>query len=253
MNQLLAQYFRLPINVATPAATVADVLSGNVPAVATGAALEFDFIFSNGPLADATICDLSVYSAINFKIEWNGNPHANTPFVAQSIPAANFMACTTAQWQAGTNEHIQVCIPAAQNVLQPGSGSQGQFWLCVYGVLTAAAAAAATPPRAAGDFIPLAYYAINVVDSGIPVANPNLAVSVPIGSKMSFVCADGNTRDVSLVQTPAGGWTFQIGAPYNGPGQAKYSLLCSDALYRDLTVVLAQGFWSVDINQAGHN
>jgi hypothetical protein len=250
--QILAQYFRLAVDVSKPQTQVNDQLSGGSVSIASGAAVEIDFIFSDGPLADATICDLTIYDSIQFAIQQPQNPHENAVFVPAAVPSAKFAACTSEQWAAGTSEQIQVVIPAAANNLQVG-GNSGGYWLCVYGVLSAAAAAAAKPPRAAGDFVPLCYFAVTVIDSGIPIGNPAAPQPFKIGNKVPFVCSDGQTRDLTLVATPNGKWSLQIGLPYNGPGQATYSLLCADGLYRDLTVVLFEGNWTVDINQAGHN
>lgn len=245
--QILAQDFRVAVNAATPAAALA------LPAILTGAALEFDFIFSNGTLADANLCDLSVYDSIQLKIEGPANPHTGSIFIGASVNAANFQTCTTAQWLAGTAQQLTVAIPSAANILSPGSSAQQGYWLAVYGVLSAAAAAAATPPRAAGDFVPLCVCQLTVVDSGIPAGAPQLAQPVSVGTKISFVCGDGFTRDVCLKLTPNGRWTFDIGAPYNGAGQVTYAFYCSDGLYHDVTLVLSQGAWTLDINQNGHS
>lgn len=252
--KVLAQSFRLPINCAAPAAAVQDLLSNAVPFIATGAALEFDLAFSDGAFADATILDLSVFDTIEFRIQGPGNPHANTIYIAQSIAAADFQAlANAAAFTGGTGQQVTVAIPGAANILSLNSQAQGNYWLCIYGTLSAAAAAAQTPAKATGDPVPLCYFQINVVDSGIPIVAPQLPLAFKIGSAMPFVCSDGQTRDVTIQQTPTGRWSLNIGAPYNGPGQAVYSLYCSDATWRDISLQSVDGVFTLAINQTGHS
>ncbi|MDE2105651.1 MAG: hypothetical protein KGL39_50960 [Patescibacteria group bacterium] len=246
-----AEIFRLPVDVSRSFAAVADVLSAQVPNLPSGAALEFDFVFSDGPLADGTLLDLSIYDTIEFRIQDRNSPHASNTYIAASIIADDFQTCTTAAWQAGTAQQVQVVIPSAENILLPNNG-ESNYWLCVYGTLTAAAAATAAPPRVAGDAVPLCSFQLRTQDSGIPAVNPQAVLPLRIGAKMPFVCSDGQTRDVTLQATPNGRWALNIGAAYNGPGQALYSLACADALYRDVSLVLLDGVWTINIDQQGH-
>jgi hypothetical protein len=251
--KISAQYFRLQPDVSTPAAALKDQYSGVVPVVATGAAVEFDFGFSDGALADGTILDLSVFDSVDFRIQSNGSPHANTVYITASIIAANFQNLdTAAHWTDKSKQQITVAISAAQNILQPTTGSTGNYWLCVYGKLSAVAALAAG--MAAGDAVPLCYFQINVIDSGIPIVNPALPQPFKVGTKVPFVCADGFTRDLTLGNGPGGIWVSQVNqAGYNGVGQAFYSLYCADGNWRDLSLQLQDGSWVLAINQNGHN
>jgi len=251
--KISAQYFRLQPNVSTPGTAVVDQLSNAVPTVATGAALEFDFGFSDGALADGTILDLSVFDSVEFRIQSTGSPHANTPYITASIAAANFQNLdTSAHWTDLSKQQITVDISSTQNILQPSTGATGNYWLCVFGKLSAVAAAAAG--MMAGDAVPLCFFQINVIDSGIPIVAPALPQPFKVGTKLSFVCADGLTRDLTLGNGPGGIWVSQVNqAGYNGPGQALFSLFCSDANWRDLSLQLQDGSWVLAINQNGHN
>jgi hypothetical protein len=262
--QVYAQYFRLPVNVARPADPVQDLLSSAVPTVATGAALEFDLAFSDGTFNDANLLDLSVFDSVEFRIQAKTNPHSASTYISQSIAAANFQVLdTAAHFNDGTKQQITVAISGAQNVLQT-SGAAGNYWLCIFGKLTAAAAAAQNPPKLAGDPVPLCYFQINVIDSGIPAIAAQLPQNFKVGSKISFVCSpdfggDGLTRDFYMVKLPRGNYAFQIGAGYAGPGQNKFSFLCDpanggDNLYRDMYLQRADnGLYVPVIDANGHN
>lgn len=249
-----AQYFRLAVNVEKPATAVKDDLSAATVVLATGAALEFDFVFSEGVLADGTILDLSNFASIEFKIQSPGSPHANAVLIAQSIAAANFQALDlAAHWSDGTQQQITIAIAGADNVLQPTTGSTGNYWLCVYGKLSAAAAAALTPAKQAGDPVPLCYFQISCIDSGIPPAAPALPASFKAGSKLPFLCDDNLTRDLYLGTGPEAVWLTQVDQTgYAGPGQETYSVLCADGLYRDLSLQLQGAAYVLAIDQEGH-
>jgi len=223
--------------------TINDAITGKAITLPSGSAFQIEAVFSFGPLNDANLLDLSVYSAINVQLQANVDPHAGTVYYAGQIVAANFnLACTAEQWAtvAAASSHISLFVPSAQNVVP---ATAANFWLCIYGVST----------DAAQDLVLL--FAVNIAgkDSGVPNVNPALPQTFKVGAKMPFTCSDGNTRDVTIQQAPNGRWTLFIGNPYNGPGQAVYSFYCSDALYRDLTVILVDGAWTVDVNPAGHS
>ncbi|MCX6896331.1 MAG: hypothetical protein NTZ16_12700 [Verrucomicrobia bacterium] len=262
---ILAQYFRLAINVEKPSIAVVNALSNAAPVIATGAALEFDFAFSAGALADGTILDLSVFDSIEVKIQAPGSPHASGVFIAASIAAANFQVLdTAAHWADGSKQQITVAIAAADNILQPTTGSSANYWLCIYGKLTAASAAACVPVKEAGDAVPLCFFQINVIDSGIPTAAAELPQHLKLGGKLPFICSpanggDGLTRDLILGPGPAGSWITQVDqVGYNGAGQAKYSFLCDvasggDGLFRDVLLQLQDGQYVLAIDQDGHS
>ena len=260
-----AQYFRLPVNVEKPAAAVTDALSGSVPVIATGAALEFDFVFSEGALADGTILDLSNFDSIEFRIQSVNPPHNAGVYIAASIAAANFQTpVTAATFNDGSKQQITVSIAAAANILQPAAGATGNYWLCVYGKLTAAAAAACVPAKETGDAVPLCFFQINVIDSGIPTAAAELPQHLKLGGKLPFICSpanggDGLTRDLIIGPGPAGSWITQVDqVGYNGAGQAKYAFLCAaanggDGLFRDAMLQLQDGQYVLAIDQDGHS
>lgn len=264
MLQVLAQYFRLPINVAKPFSVVNDLLSASVPNVPAGAALEWDFVFCDGTPATGTLLDLSVFDSIEFRIQDQNSPHAQNTYIAISIPASEFQAIANYDdFTGGTKQHITVVISSADNVLSPNNG-EANYWLCLYGKLTAAAAAAQTPAKEAGDAVPLCFFKIRTQDSGIPAAADQLALRFKVGSKIPLVCSpelggDGLTRDLYLAKLPSGNYTLQIGDGYSGAGQTKYSFLCDpahggDSLYRDLYLQKADnGIYVPVIDPIGHS
>ncbi|MGH7991435.1 MAG: hypothetical protein ACREDS_14765, partial [Limisphaerales bacterium] len=129
------------------------------------------------------------------------------------------------------------------NALNPTAGSQTYF-LAIYAVTTDA-----TPRK-----IPFLSAQIKIADSGLPILNPTLPQPFKAGTKLSFTCADAQTRDVTIAAAPNGRWTLDIGqVGYNGAGQATYSFYCADGQWRDLTLILEQGTWTLDIAQNGHS
>ena len=192
-------------------------------------------------MADANQLDLSIFSAISIQLQANLDPHNGTVYYAGSVAAANFQTATTTNWQNGSAQQIKLLIPSAQNIVPPSAEA---FWLCIYGTVTAT-----------GDYVLLFAANIAGADSGVPQGVPSLPVSFKAGTKLSFVCSDGLTRDLTVGAGPmAGQWVTQINqAGYNGVGQSAFSLYCSDGLFRDLTLQLQDGTWDLAINQNGHS
>lgn len=263
-QKVFAQYFRMAINVDKPSTAVNNLLTSAAPVIATGAALEFDFAFSAGAFADGALLDLSVFDSIEVKIQAPASPHASANYLSASIAAANFQALdTAAHFNDGSAQHLTVVFSGAENILIPATGGSGNYWLCIYGKLSAAAAAECEPAKVAGDAVPLYFAQISVIDSGIPTAAVQLAQSLKLGGKLPFVCSpanggDGLTRDLLIGPGPNGSWVTKVDqAGYNGPGQAKYAFLCAiedggDGLFRDLLLQNQDGQYVLAIDQNGH-
>ena len=212
--------------------------------IPTGADLTFQLFFSQGAISDATRIDFSNIATVYVVLQSTNSPHNGTIYWSKSIANADINnACTVANWQAGTDQQISLAIPNALNAFQAPQGSQN-YWLVIYGVTTDA-----TPKQ-----IVLCASQVAVVDSGLPIGAPTLPVTFKAGTKLSFVCSDGQTRDISFFHMGNGRWNLDIlQAGYNGAGQAVYSLYCPDGQYRDLTMVSVQGVWTLDVGQAGHS
>jgi len=213
---------------------------------------------TSAPLAIPTCGDLSVellitedgtnlfdytnVANLTLEISTRNYPLNSNVVVAQQILVESISTgCTVANFNNGSAQAIQFVIPNAQ--MQLLVSGQTNYILAIYAESTD------IPVKRRA----LCVVIVSVVDADLPAANPALPITFKIGNKMSFLCSDGQTRDVNIVQTPNGKWTLQIGAGYNGFGQGTISIFCSDNLWRDLTVILVDGVWVIDIGQAGHN
>ncbi len=240
---LTAQRIRFAIDASNPFGANPLNLLNNAPiSIPSGSSVQFELQFYFQNLADATLLDLTQFSSIDISIQDNSDPHNATIYFTESVGSANFnTGATTAQWLAGTAQHITAPISSANNVIPPAATS---YWIVVYGISTDANA----------DKVLL--YASNIQgkDSGIPTALNPLSAGFKAGTKLSFVCSDGLTRDLDITPGPNGIWVTAVNqAGYNGAGQAIFSLYCSDGLWRDLTLQSQAGQWVLALNQNGHS
>ena len=224
-------------------ATPTDANTGLAVIIPSGADLLLQMFFSQGAISDATALDYTNIATVYVSLQSSNSPHNATIYWSASIANAAITACPVANWLAGNGQHIQVAIPNAQNAFLATS-SQQNYWLVIYGVTNDA-----TPRQ-----IIFAACQVTVADSGLPIAVPTLPQTFKVGTKVSFVCSDGLTRDLSMSKLGNGAWSLAVGqVGYNGGGQGTYSFFCADGLFRDLTVQLVQGVWTVDIAQGGHS
>jgi hypothetical protein len=245
--QLNANRIRFACDASNPfgGSGASNLINGSSLSMPSGSALQFELLFYFQQLADANLLDLSIYSEIVIALQDNSDPHSGTIYYQGSIAAANFNeAATVANWNTGTaaSAHVTLFIPSAQNVVPPAATS---YWIVIYGVST---------DPAADDIL---LFAANIAgkDSGIPQGVPTLPQYFKAGTKLSFICGDGLTRDLQLGAGPAGvGWITTINqAGYNGVGQAIFSIYCTDGLWRDLSLQEEEGQWVLAINQNGHS
>ena len=225
--------------------TPTDAGTGQAVVIPTGADLNFQMFFSQGAASDANRVDYANIATVYVALQSTNSPHNGTVYWTVAIANANINnACTFANWQAGTDQQIQLAVASAQNAFQAPQGSQN-YWLVVYGVTTDA-----TPKQ-----IIFCATQVQVKDSGLPIGVPTLPQTFKAGNKLSFVCSDGKTRDVVFNLMGNGRWALDVQqAGYNGGGQAVYSLFCAaDGLFRDLSVTQVQGIWTLDVGQNGHN
>lgn len=225
-------------------ATPIDANTGGVVVIPTGADLTMQLMFSLGALSDANAIDFTNIATVYVALQSNGSPHNGTIYWQQAIANGSINnGCTVANWLAGTDQQISLTVPNASNAFQASSGSQS-YWLVIY---------ALTNDATAKQIIFCAAQ-ISVVDSGLPIGNPTLPQSFKVGTKLSFTCSDGQTRDLTFSKLANGRWSLDVSqAGYNGSGQAVYSFYCSDGSYRDLQVLLQQGMWTLDVGQNGHS
>ncbi|HEV2329251.1 MAG TPA: hypothetical protein VGY56_10725 [Verrucomicrobiae bacterium] len=234
-----ATQFWLAPNKAAWRTAVNDLLTNQPIAVPTGCALQFNLLFTDGPLSDSNLVQLSNYTAIWLVVM--ASDFSET-YIAMEIANANFQTTTVEEFQAFAAAQLQVFIPAAQNTLT-ASGSQGNFILQIYGV---DADGAADPDI-------LCQFQINAYNTAI-LQNPGSPLPTKAGTKLSFVCSwDLMTRDFTLVKLPNGQVSYTISQPYNGPGQAVYSLQLNGGLFYDLSLVQDSGEISLSIGQNGHS
>jgi hypothetical protein len=226
------------------AGTPLDANTGVAVVIPTGADLLLQMFFSQGAASDATRIDYTNIATVYIALQSTNSPHNGTVYWNVAIANAGINnACTFANWTAGTDQQIQLAIPSAQNAFQ-ATGGQQNYWLVIYGVTNDA-----TPRQ-----IVFCATQVQVKDSGLPIGVPTLPVTFKIGNKVTFVCADGKSRDVTFTQMGNGRWSLDVSqAGYNGAGQATYSLFCADGLFRDLQVLNVQGIWTLDVGQNGHN
>jgi hypothetical protein len=243
---LTAQRIRLAIDASVPFQNSGkDAITANAIALPSGSALNFELLFYFQELIDANLLDLTQYTQINLALCANADPHSGTIYYEASIAEASFnTGCTVENWNTDTaaNSQVQFFVPSAANVVPAGNTN---YWLVIYAVSADGAA----------DDVLLYAGKITGQDSGIPAAaGANAGSPTKVGSKLSFVCSwDNQTRDLTLVETPNGLVSYQIGAPYNGPGQASYAMQLNGGLYYNLSLILENGQATLDVSQNGHS
>jgi hypothetical protein len=220
--------------------SLTDQLTGVAPLIASGADLQFELFICDG---NPTVLDYTNVATVTVELSQRINPLNNNIIFSEQIAiGAIVTGATLANFLNGTAQPILITVPnALTQLLVPANGAA--YNLAVY------ASSGDTPPKNR----PILLLNIQVVDADLPLGNPSLPLTFKVGSKISFICADGQTRDLSVQQAPNGRWTLNLGNPYNGPGQTTYSFFCSDNLFRDVTCVLSDGVWTLDINPAGHS
>ena len=224
---------------------IPDQITTAVPVLPVGSDLQVEiFITADG----VTPFDFTNVASVTFALCNRVAPLANNILFQATIAVANIAtAATLAQFQAGTSAGTgqQITLAILNAITQISiAGSATNLTLVVY----------ATSTDATAKQQPLLVQDITTADAGLPIGNPSLPVTFKVGSKISFLCSDTQTRDVTLVKMNNGAWTLNVAqAGYNGPGLTVYSVYCSDGNYRDLTVQLVQGEWTLDIAQNGHS
>lgn len=227
------------------AAAVTDANTGQAVVIPTGADLVLQMFFSQGAISEDNKLDYTGLLTVYVSLQSTSSPHAGTIYWHKAIDTQDVNnICTVADWQAGSDQQIQMEIPNSLNAFQAPQGQQN-YWLVVYAVTDEA-----TPRQ-----IVFCAAQVQVVDSGLPVGVPTLPAPFKIGSKISFACADGQTRDVNYAQLAGGRWVLEVGQTgYLGGGLLTYSLgPCADGLFRDLSLVLVDGVWTLDVGQEGHS
>jgi hypothetical protein len=217
-----------------------DALTGAAIVIPSGADLQFEFLLTEDGV---NLFDYTNAASVTVELSARANPLNNNVVFAQQVAIAAIQtAVTVAQFQAGSAPAVLVQVPNTSTQLAITS-SATNYTLAVY------VTSVDTPPKNR----PVLLLDVQVVDADLPIAHPALPVAFKAGTRLPFVCADGQTRDVTVVQAANGRWTLNISNPYNGPGQTAYSFFCSDNLFRDVTCVLSDGAWTLDINPAGHS
>ena len=197
------------------AGTPTDAGTGQAVVIPTGADLVLQMFFSQGALAEDTKLDYANIATVYVALQTTGSPHAATVYWSKSIANDEINnACTATSWLAGTDEQIELAIPSALNAFQAPQGAQN-YWLVIYGVTDEA-----TPRQ-----IVFCATQVQVKDSGLPIGVPTLPQAFKVGGKLSFVCADAQTRDVTFTLLGNGRWVLDVAqAGYNGAGQAVWAL-----------------------------
>jgi hypothetical protein len=217
-----------------------DALTGAAIVIPSGADLQFELLLTEDGV---NLFDYTNAASVTVELSARANPLNNNVVFAQQTPITAIQtAVTVAQFLAGTQQAVLLQVPNTSTQLAVTSGATS-YTLAIYVTSTD------SPPKNR----PILILDIQAVDADLPLANPALPPGFKIGTKMPFVCADGQTRDATVAQAPNGRWTLNLGNPYNGPGQGTYSFFCNDNLYRDVTCVLSDGVWTLDINPAGHS
>jgi hypothetical protein len=243
---VIASRIRLLLNAQKwNAGQLTDQITLAAPVIPSGADLQLELFLT---LDGTTVFDFTNVGSVTIELSTSTSPINNNIVWSQAINIANITTnATLANFQNGTSaatgQQITALIPNA--LTQLGLNNQGtNYKLVVYATSTDA-----TPRNQ-----PLLVTSISTVDAGLPQTNPTLPATFKAGSYLPFVCSDGKTRNVTFNLMPNGHWALDIEqAGHNGPGQAIYSLFCSDAQYRDLQVLLVQGVWTLDIGQNGHS
>jgi hypothetical protein len=218
-----------------------DALTNAAPVIPSGADVQVELLLTKDGVA---LFDYTNVASVTIELSARSSPLNNAVIWSQAVNIASInTGATLANFQGGTDQAILTVIPNANTQLGLNQQSTN-YTLVIYATSTDA-----TPRQE-----PLLVMDLQVVDAGLPQTNPTLPATFKAGSYLPFVCSDGKTRNVTFNLMPNGRWALDIQqAGYNGPGQAIYSLFCSDAQYRDLQVLLVQGVWTLDIGQNGHS
>ena len=244
MAATIAQRIRLLLDAQkwNQPSNLVDQLTGVAPIIASGADLQFEFEIQDGA---PTLLDYGNVASVVVELTANSSPRNNNIIFSQALAVANITtAYTLANFLSGAGQACLILVPNASSQIALTSSSSN-YVLAVYAVSTDATAKNR----------PILLLNIQVVDAGLPTPNPVLPQPFKVGTKLSFVCGDGLTRDLTIGAGPIGGqWVSQINqVGYNGPGQALFSLYCADGSWRDLSLQLQDGFYVLAINQNGHS
>lgn len=224
--------------------SLVDALTNKAPVFPANGDLSIELLITEDGV---NLFDYSEVSDITAEISTRTNPLNQNIVVSQQVLVGSIVTgCTLAAFTAGATtftQAVQIIIPNAMLQLLMTSGTTN-LTLAIYADSTDAV----TRRRS------LLVMDLQAIDADLPSANPNLPPTFKLGNKMSFLCSDGLTRDMTITQTPNNRWTININqAGYLGAGQTVYSLFCSDNLFRDLTLQFEGGAWTLDVNQAGHS
>lgn len=218
-----------------------DALTNAAPLMPSGADLQVELLITKDGTA---LFDYTNCASVTIELATRTSPLNTSVIFSKTIAVDNITtAATLADFNNGSDQAIKTVIENAYTQLGLNK-SDTTYTLCIFTTSTD------DPARQQ----PLLVQDIKVVDAGLPIGDPSLPLAFKVGSKLSFLCADAQTRDVMLVAGPGGRWTLNINqAGYNGAGQAVYSLFCGDGNFRDLKLVQQDGVWTLDVGQNGHS
>lgn len=242
MSDAIASRLRLLLSSASwfnPA--LKDKLTGAPPVIPSGADLQVELLITKDGTA---LFDFTNCASITIELSARTSPLNASVIFSKTVAVDDIVAAASlVNFNAGTAEAIKAIIPNAYTQLGLNKSSTN-YTLVIFATSTD------VPARQQ----PLLVQDLTVVDAGLPIGNPSLPLTFKAGSKLSFVCADGQTRDVQFALMGNGRWSLNVSQNgYNGAGQAIYSLFCSDGNFRDLQLLQVQGVWTLDVGQNGHN
>jgi hypothetical protein len=242
---VIASRIRPLLNAQKWLTAVLDQITNAAPVIPSGADLQVEpFITADGTAP----FDFTNVASVTLELTTRNSPFNNNILFTSTIAVAQIaINATLANFNAGTaaatGQQMTFIIPNAATQLGIGVTAT-QYTLCIYATSTDA-----TPKQQ-----PLLVMTIGTADAGLPQGAALLPLTFKAGSYLAFVCSDGKTRNLSFNQMPGGRWTLDVQqAGYNGPGQAIYSLFCSDGNFRDVQIINVQGVWTLDVGQNGHS
>lgn len=242
MADQIASRLRLLLNASTwfnP--SLKDAITSAAPVIPSGADLQVELLITKD---GAVLFDYTNCASITIELADRTSPLNTSVIFSQTVVVAEITTgASLVDFNSGTAQAIKTVIGNAYTQLGLNKSST-QYTLCIF----------ATSIDATAQQQPLLVQDITVVDAGLPIGNPSLPQSFRAGSKLSFLCADGQTRDVQFALMGNGRWALNVSqAGYNGAGQAVYSLYCTDGNWRDITLIQQDGVWTLDVGQTGHS
>ena len=213
--QVIAQRVRMAFNIANwLPSSVTDLIAGQSPQFASGAALQLEMMFSYGTLADSpsTVLDLSPYASIIVALQSSATPHEGTTYWSQSVANAAFSNSVTAALWNGLqpNTIAQATAQIPSSVWTTLSYTPGQsYWMVIYGVtwpqiLALVAIASGGTGYTVGDTLTIAGGTLQTGAAAAVV-------------KVTSISGGGGTGPITGLQILSfGGWSVNPSSP-NGP------------------------------------